>query len=100
MQDFSNLVEEVENTLIPYFRKIEKRALFNQEKVLNAFHHVKASESDLQGSTGYGYDDFGRDHLEQIYAHTFKADDALVSCLLYTSPSPRDKRQSRMPSSA
>lgn len=49
MQDFSNLVEEVENTLIPYFRKIEKRALFNQEKVLNAFHHVKASESDLQG---------------------------------------------------
>ena len=78
MQDFSNLVEEVENTLIPYFRKIEKRALFNQEKVLNAFHHVKASESDLQGSTGYGYDDFGRDHLEQIYAHTFKADDALV----------------------
>lgn len=41
MQDFSNLVEEVENTLIPYFRKIEKRALFNQEKVLNAFHHVK-----------------------------------------------------------
>ena len=78
MQDFSNLVEKVENTLIPYFRKIEKRALFNQEKVLNAFHHVKASESDLQGSTGYGYDDFGRDHLEQIYAHTFKADDALV----------------------
>jgi len=78
MQDFSNLVEEVENTLFPYFRKIEKRALFNQEKVLNAFHHVKASESDLQGSTGYGYDDFGRDHLEQIYAHTFKADDALV----------------------
>lgn len=58
--------------------KLEKRALFNQEKVLNAFHHVKASESDLQGSTGYGYDDFGRDHLEQIYAHTFKADDALV----------------------
>ena len=46
MQDFSNLVEKVENTLIPYFRKIEKRALFNQEKVLNAFHHVKASESD------------------------------------------------------
>ena len=36
MQDFSNLVEEVENILIPYFKKIEKRALFNQEKVLNA----------------------------------------------------------------
>lgn len=38
MQDFSNLVEEVENTLIPYFRKIEKRALFNQEKVDVDYH--------------------------------------------------------------
>ncbi|MCC3682277.1 methionine gamma-lyase family protein, partial [Staphylococcus epidermidis] len=52
MQDFSNLVEKVENTLIPYFRKIEKRALFNQEKVLNAFHHVKATERVLQGPPG------------------------------------------------
>ena len=34
--------------------------------------------SDLVGSTGYGYDDFGRDHLEEIYAHTFKAEDAIV----------------------
>ena len=42
------------------------------------FTMLKASESDLHGSTGYGYDDFGRDHLEEIYAHTFKADDALV----------------------
>ena len=49
MQDFSNLVEEVENTLIPYFRKIEKRALFNQEKVLNAFHHVKARKVIYRG---------------------------------------------------
>ncbi len=78
MQDITNLIEEVEETLSPYFKEIEKIALFNQEKVLNAFHHVKATESDLQGSTGYGYDDFGRDHLEEIYAHTFKAEDALV----------------------
>lgn len=78
MQDITNLIEEVEETLSSYFKEIEKNALFNQEKVLNAFHHVKATESDLQGSTGYGYDDFGRDHLEEIYAHTFKAEDALV----------------------
>ena len=43
------------------------------------FHHVKTSENDLVGSTGYGYDDFGRDHLEEIYAHTFKAEDAIVT---------------------
>lgn len=39
---------------------------------------MKASESDLQGTTGYGYDDIGRDHLEEIYAQTFKAEAAMV----------------------
>ena len=37
------------------------------------FIMLKASENDLVGSTGYGYDDFGRDRLEEIYAHTFKS---------------------------
>lgn len=78
MEEMTKLIEEVETTLAPFFRDIEQTAFNNQEKVLNAFHHVKATESDLQGSTGYGYDDFGRDHLEEIYAHTFKAEDALV----------------------
>ncbi|MBE5665554.1 aminotransferase class I/II-fold pyridoxal phosphate-dependent enzyme [Staphylococcus sp. SS251] len=78
MKDISKLVADVESTLAPYFKEIEETAYINQEKVLDAFHHVKASESDLQGSTGYGYDDFGRDHLEEIYAHTFKAEDAIV----------------------
>ena len=78
MEEMTKLIEEVETTLAPFFKDIEKTALINQEKVLDAFHHVKATESDLQGSTGYGYDDFGRDHLEEIYAHTFKAEDALV----------------------
>lgn len=72
MEEMTKLIEEVETTLAPFFKDIEKTALINQEKVLDAFHHVKATESDLQGSTGYGYDDFGRDHLEEIYAHTFK----------------------------
>ncbi|MEJ7469518.1 methionine gamma-lyase family protein, partial [Staphylococcus warneri] len=58
--------------------EIERVALTNQEKVLDAFHAVKATESDLLGTTGYGYDDFGRDHLEEIYAKTFKAEDAIV----------------------
>ena len=78
MKDISKIVADVESTLAPYFKEIEETAYINQEKVLNAFHHVKASENDLVGSTGYGYDDFGRDHLEEIYAHTFKAEDALV----------------------
>lgn len=78
MNDINHLISEVEAILSPYFKEIEDTAYINQEKVLNAFHHVKATESDLQGTTGYGYDDFGRDHLEAIYAHTFKAEDAIV----------------------
>ena len=78
MSDIQHIVSKVEETLTPLFKEIEETAYINQEKVLNAFHHVKASENDLVGSTGYGYDDFGRDHLEEIYAHTFKAEDALV----------------------
>lgn len=78
MSDIQHIVSEVEETLIPFFKEIEETAYINQEKVLDAFHHVKASENDLVGSTGYGYDDFGRDHLEEIYAYTFKAEDAIV----------------------
>ncbi|MCG7340631.1 methionine gamma-lyase family protein [Staphylococcus auricularis] len=78
MTDLSQLVASVEDTLAPYFKDIEANAYYNQEKVLDAFHEVKIAESDLQGTTGYGYDDMGRDHLEAVYAHTFKAEDALV----------------------
>ena len=78
MSDIQHIVSKVEETLTPLFKEIEETAYINQEKVLNAFHHVKASENDLVGSTGYGYDDFGRDHLEEIYAYTFKAEDAIV----------------------
>lgn len=78
MSDINKIIDEVEETLVPYFKEIEKTAYINQEKVLDAFHHVKATESDLTGTTGYGYDDYGRDHLEEIYAHTFKAEDAIV----------------------
>ncbi|WP_436853752.1 aminotransferase class I/II-fold pyridoxal phosphate-dependent enzyme [Staphylococcus caeli] len=78
METMKQRVAETEATLVPFFKKIEEVAYVNQEKVLDAFHAVKVSESDLQGTTGYGYDDFGRDHLEAIYAHTFKAEDAIV----------------------
>ncbi|MCS4486337.1 methionine gamma-lyase family protein [Staphylococcus americanisciuri] len=78
MNDLTEIIEQVEQTIAPFFKEIEKRAYENQAKVLDAFHKVKVSESDLQGTTGYGYDDFGRDHLEAVYAETFKAEDALV----------------------
>ena len=78
MKNTKQLIAETEAKLEPYFKKIEEIAYINQEKVLDAFHAVKVSESDLLGTTGYGYDDIGRDHLEAVYAHAFKAGDALV----------------------
>ncbi|GGB84306.1 MULTISPECIES: aminotransferase class I/II-fold pyridoxal phosphate-dependent enzyme [Staphylococcus] len=78
MEKIEQLIADTETMLDPYFKKIEATAYRNQEKVLDAFHAVKATESDLLGTTGYGYDDIGRDHLEAIYAHTFKAEDAIV----------------------
>ena len=78
MKNTKQLIAETEAKLEPYFKKIEEIAYINQEKVLDAFHAVKVAESDLLGTTGYGYDDIGRDHLEAVYAHAFKAEDALV----------------------
>ena len=60
------------------FRKCENVAFFNSMKVLNAFHNNKVSESHLHGTTGYGYNDYGRDIVEKVYADVFRCEDALV----------------------
>lgn len=77
MSDLTHTIAEVEDILAPFFNRL-KTLQFWIRKVLAAFHHVKATESDLLGTTGYGYDDIGRQHLEEIYAHTFRAQAALV----------------------
>lgn len=77
-QKLKDLIIDVEKELRPYFDQIEHNALIAQEHVLDAFHEVKITESDLIGTTGYGYDDVGRDHLEDVYSKVFKAEDSLV----------------------
>lgn len=77
-QKLKELIIDVEKELRPYFDQIEHNALIAQEHVLDAFHEVKITESDLIGTTGYGYDDVGRDHLEDVYIKVFKAEDSLV----------------------
>lgn len=77
-QKLKELIIDVEKELRPYFDQIEQNALIAQEHVLDAFHEVKITESDLIGTTGYGYDDIGRDHLEDVYNKVFKAEDSLV----------------------
>lgn len=60
------------------FEEIDKVCEYNQLKVLKAFQDCRVSEACLYGSTGYGYNDIGRDTLEQVYAHIFHTEDALV----------------------
>lgn len=59
-------------------KKSREIALSNQAKVLEAFRQQRVSESSFQPSTGYGYDDMGRDALENVYAQVFGAESALV----------------------
>lgn len=70
--------EEICNELKPRFEQIDKVAEYNQLKVISAFQKCKASGACLLGTTGYGYDDMGRDTLEDIYANIFHTEAALV----------------------
>ncbi len=70
--------EVMEDKLAPYFKDVEKIAYYNQRKVLAAFRKNMVSDFHLTGSTGYGYDDSGRDVLEQVYTDVFGAEDCLV----------------------
>ena len=56
--------------------RIDQIAEENTQKVLAAFQEHKVAEAHLQGSTGYGYDDLGRDELGKIYASIFQTEDA------------------------
>lgn len=66
--------EEIKNEL----NKVDKIAEFNSLKVLIAFNKNNLSENHFNTTTGYGYNDEGRDVIEKIYADIFKAEDALV----------------------
>jgi len=77
-QKLYSLAAEAEGYAKKAFEKAEKIAAYNSEKVLAAFINNRISEAHLHGTTGYGYDDRGRDALDRIFADTFGAEDALV----------------------
>lgn len=71
-------VAEVEQQIAEVHKKIEERSESNQFRVLQSFQKHKVSDSHFIPSTGYGYDDHGRDTLEQIYADVFGGEAGLV----------------------
>ena len=70
--------EAILGSLESRFKEIDKIAEYNQLKVLRAMQECHVSEACLLGTTGYGYNDTGRDTLEAVYAKLFRAEDALV----------------------
>ncbi|KAF0506182.1 aminotransferase class I/II-fold pyridoxal phosphate-dependent enzyme [Pediococcus pentosaceus] len=76
--EVKRIVEEVEKQIQPRLSEVDDQVTFNQRKVLEAFQKERISEENLNGATGYGYNDMGRDALDRVYADVFKTEDALV----------------------
>ncbi|MBR1873331.1 MAG: methionine gamma-lyase family protein [Eubacterium sp.] len=76
--DILELADDVLNKLDDRFRKIDNRTEISTLNVLKAMQDNHVSEAHLYGSTGYGYNDMGRDTLEKVYASLFHAEAALV----------------------
>lgn len=70
--------QKTEDALKERFREIDENAEYNQLKVLHAMQKCRVSDIHFAGSSGYGYNDLGRDTLEQVYAEAFHTEAALV----------------------
>ncbi|HIT84632.1 MAG TPA: methionine gamma-lyase family protein [Candidatus Ornithomonoglobus intestinigallinarum] len=73
-----NLAELAENALKEQFARVDDTAQINQWRVMKAFADNRVSEAHFAPTTGYGYDDLGRDTLDKVYADIFGTEDALV----------------------
>lgn len=76
--NLNQLRDEAMKIAEPHFKKFEPIALHNTMKVLEAFKACQLSDYHFNGTTGYGYNDSGREKLDEVFAHVFKAEKALV----------------------
>lgn len=77
-----NLIVDAEKRCHAVFEAIDGIALYNQEKLLRAFQKSRISSNHFSGSSGYGYDDLGREKLSEVFAEIFVAEAAVVSPLI------------------
>ena len=77
-EKINQLVREAESFLSDAFRKFDDIAFVNTQKVMAAYAEFGVCEACFNGTTGYGYDDRGRDTLDSIYARVFEAEAAFV----------------------
>lgn len=78
MKDLQSIAAEIDDIAEEIYRELVPVELANHCKVLNAFREARVSSYHLRGSTGYGYDDDGREALEKVFARVFGAEAALV----------------------
>lgn len=76
--DVLKFAEPILESLKERFQKIDDLAEYNQLRIIKAFQDAHIGEASLKGTTGYGYDDIGRDGLEKVYSLYFHTEDALV----------------------
>ena len=72
------MIEKMEKECLEQFKLIDDVCFYNSEKVLKAFQENSVSETHFNSTTGYGYNDAGRDIVEKVFASIFKAEDAIV----------------------
>ena len=72
------LIIDAEKKLQTIYQNLDKIEEENSKKVINAFKENNVSEACFNMTTGYGYNDLGRDTIEKVYATIFKSEDALV----------------------
>ena len=73
-----NIIKRAEKKVQSAFEKVERIEYVNSKKVLDAFRKYSVNEAHFASTTGYGYDDLGRDTLDKIFADVLGAEDALV----------------------
>ena len=78
MLDLNEIIAKSDDDLKPIFNNLDNIEFENTKKVLDAFNKNKISEAHLNGTTGYGYGDIGREAIEDIFTKVFKGEDALV----------------------
>ena len=76
--EIKELVLNCENALTDEFKKIDDNKFFFSEQVLNSFKKNNLSENAFNSTTGYGYNDLGREVIEKVYADIFKSESAVV----------------------
>lgn len=76
--EIRNIINECENECASEFDKVNKTCEYFSDKVLNAFRNNNIQEIHFNSTTGYGYNDIGRDNIEKVFAEVLDSEDAIV----------------------